>query len=99
MERNRCWRRKKNFSKGRRKKNIVQHVFGGSGYGLGCKHDGQYIKGKVHRSNPLYSMKTNNRRCYGVAMNWKHRDAQKVLSMDSQEEEFNNEKEIGRAHV
>lgn len=26
MERNRCWRRKKNFSKGRRKKNIVQHV-------------------------------------------------------------------------
>lgn len=42
----------------------------------------------------LYSMKTNNRRCYGVAMNWKHRDAQKVLSMDSQEEEFNNEKEV-----
>lgn len=39
-------------------------------------------------------MKTNNRRCYGVAMNWKHRDAQKVLSMDSQEEEFNNEKEV-----
>ena len=26
MERNRCWRRKKNFSKGRRKKNIVQSV-------------------------------------------------------------------------
>lgn len=70
------------------KKNIVQHVFGGSGYGLGCKHDGQYIKGKIHRSNPLYSMRTNNCRCYGAAMNWKHTDAQKILSMDSQEEDF-----------
>ena len=36
--------------------------------------------------------RTNNRGFYGSTVNWKHRDAQKVLSMDSQEEEFNDEK-------
>lgn len=43
MERNRYWRRKKNFSKGRRKKNIAKSAFNGWWY----EHDGQYIKGKT----------------------------------------------------
>lgn len=84
MERNRCWRRKKNFSKGRRKKRIAMEVCRNWWY----EHDGQYIKGKIHCSCPCCSPRTNNRGRYGVAMNWKHTDAQKILSMDSQKEDF-----------
>lgn len=42
--RNRAWRRKKNFSKGRRKKYIAMAVCRNWWY----EHDGQYIKGKIH---------------------------------------------------
>lgn len=82
--RNRAWRRKKNFSKGRRKKNIVRAVCKNWQF----KYDGQYIKGKIHCSCPLCSCKTNNNGRWGVAMNWKHSDAQKIMSMDSQIKEF-----------
>lgn len=44
--RNRAWRRKKNFSKGRRKKHIAMAVCRNWWY----EHDGQYIKGKIHCS-------------------------------------------------
>ncbi len=82
--RDRGWRRKKNFSKGHRKKVIAKSAFNGWGY----KHDGQYIKGKIHCSCPCCSPRTNNRGRYGVALNWKHTDAQKILSMDSQVKDF-----------
>lgn len=54
--RNRAWRRKKNFSKGRRKKRIAVAVCRNWWY----EHDGQYIKGKIHCSCPSCSPKTNN---------------------------------------
>lgn len=97
MERTIGWRRKKNFSKARKKKRTATDIGvndAKNGKRLRVKCDGQYIKGKI----PIYHSKarrrTNNRGFYGSTVNWKHRDAQKVLSMDSQEEEFNNEKEV-----
>lgn len=44
--RNRAWRRKKNFSKGRRKKHIAMAVCRNWWY----EHDGQYIKGNLDKS-------------------------------------------------
>lgn len=82
--RNRGWRRKKDFSKGHRKKRIAESVCRDSWY----EHDGQYIKGKIHCSCPCCSPKTNNRGRYGAAMKWKHTDAQKILSMNSKMEDF-----------
>ena len=97
MERTIGWRRKKNFSKARKKKRTATDIGvndAKNGKRLRVKCDGQYIKGKI----PIYHSKarrrTNNRGFYGSTVNWKHRDAQKVLSMDSQEEEFNDEKEV-----
>ena len=98
MERTNGWRRKKNFSKARKKKRIAMDIGvsdAKNGSRLRIKCDGQYIKGKI----PIYHSKayrrTNNRGYYGAASNWKHTDAQKVLSMDSQMEEFNsNENEV-----
>lgn len=83
-ERNRGYRRKINFRKGRRKKKLAQAVCRSWWY----EHDGQYIKGKIHCSCPSCSAKTNNRGRYGAAMNYKHSDRQKIESMESQEEEF-----------
>lgn len=83
-ERNRAWRRKKNFSKGRRKKHIAMAVYRNWWY----EHDGQYIKGKIHCSCPCCSPKTNNRGRYGVSVNLKHSDKQKVDSMCSQVSDY-----------
>ena len=75
--RNRAWRRKKNFSKGRRKKRIALNVCRNWWY----EHDGQYIKGKIHCSCPCCSQKTNNRGRYGKSVNYTHSDNMKVESM------------------
>lgn len=78
--------RKINFAKGLRKKKLLSSIMHGDpNY---YKHDGQYIKGKIHCSCPLCSAKTNNRGRYGVAKNYKHSDLQKLDSMKYQEKEF-----------
>lgn len=88
MERTIGWRRKKNFSKARKKKRTATDI------GVNdVKCDGQYIKGKIPIYHSKAGRRTNNRGFYGSAVNWRHGDAQKVLSMDSQEEEFNDEKD------
>lgn len=70
-ERDRAYRRKKNFSKARRKKNICLSRDGSDWY----KHDGQYIKGKIHCSCPMCSNKTSRN---GNAKNYTHSDATKL---------------------
>lgn len=84
--RNRGYRRKINFRKGRNKKRLFERLAHGS-WSL-YEYDGQYIKGKIHCSCPACSAKTNNRGRYGAAMNYKHSDLQKLDSMKCQEEEF-----------
>lgn len=84
--RNRAWRRKKNFSKGRRKKHIAMAVCRNWWY----EHDGQYIKGKIHCSCPSCSPKTNNRGRYGSARNYIHSDLAKVESMQCKVSEYKN---------
>lgn len=96
-QRDRAWRRKKNYSKGRRKKHIAIEAQGVCWY----KHDGQYIKGKIHCSCPACTMKTNNRKGYGQGVNYTHSDRMKVESMGSQFSDYKNEqcenyKENGR---
>lgn len=83
--RNRAWRRKKNFSKGRRKKRIAVAVCRNWWY----EHDGQYIKGKIHCSCPSCSPKTNNHG-HGAARNYTHSDLAKVESMQCKISEYKN---------
>lgn len=83
--RNRAWRRKKNFSKGRRKKHIAMAVCRNWWY----EHDGQYIKGKIHCSCPSCSPKTNNHG-HGAARNYTHSDLAKVESMQCKISEYKN---------
>lgn len=89
MSRNRAWRRKKNYSKGKRKQKIAIALFGYPSECIAIKtpfnnHVGQYIKGKVHCSCMMCSAKTNNRGRYGRAINYKHSDEMKVNSMKEQ---------------
>ncbi len=83
IKRGRGWRRKKNFSKGRRKKKICITVWKHKWY----KHDGQYIKGKIHCPY-IDSIKTNNRKGHGAATNYKHSDKLKIDSMLYQIKEY-----------
>lgn len=86
--RNRGWRRRKDYYKGRRKKNIVLSIYKVPWY----KHDGQYIKGKIHCSCPMCASKTKNRiGWYGSKINYKHSDQQKIDNMYSQIEEYERE--------
>lgn len=54
------------------------------------KHDGQYIKGKIHCSCPFCSPKTNNRGRYGKAVNYTHSDSIKIESMQCRVLEYEN---------
>lgn len=74
-ERDRAYRRKKNFSKARRKKRICLDIMGSDWY----KHDGQYIKGKIHCSCPLCREKSKMKNArYGNVHNYTHSDAMKL---------------------
>lgn len=84
--RNRGWRRRKDYYKGRRKKNIVLSIYKVPWY----KHDGQYIKGKIHCSCPICTSKTRDRKraWSGSIVHYKHSDQQKMDRMHSQIEEY-----------
>ena len=69
-------RRKNDFNKAIRKKNIVEHNHGFSLY----DNLHQYSKNKVHCSCPLCSNKVSK---YGNTPNYKHSDKKKMESMDS----------------
>ena len=84
MHRNRAWRRKKNYSKARRKKKIANKIHRNNWY----KHNGQYIKGKIHCSCLMCSAKTNNRGRWGKPINYKHSDRMMVESMESKKCEY-----------
>lgn len=71
----RAERRKNDFNKAIRKKNIAEHNHGTSWY----DNLHQYSKNKVHCSCPLCSAKTSK---YGNTPNYKHSDELKIASMN-----------------
>ena len=73
-------RRKNDFKKAIRKKNIVESFYGYTWY----NNLHQYSKNKIHCSCPMCSAKTkyNGR---------KHSEESRVRSMDAKEREFNEE--------
>ena len=68
-------RRKNDYSKAIRKKNIAEHNYGFSYY----DNIHQYSKNKVHCSCLLCSAKTSK---YGNTPNYKHSDKLKICSMN-----------------
>ena len=79
--RTRAERRKNNFSKIRKRKQIVNDIYND---GWCYKHDNQYSKGKIHCSCPLCTAKTKGG-------NYKHSDRQKIDNMDEQMSIYENE--------
>lgn len=72
----RAERRKDDYNKAIRKKNIVEHNYGLSYY----DNLHQYSKNKIHCSCPLCSAKTSK---YGNTPNYKHSDELKIASMNA----------------
>lgn len=94
MNRNRCWRRYKNYTKAKRKKDIdlnIQYYWNDAG-GIRVhpwySNLNQYSKNKIHCSCPLCSAKTNNkgkrkRKNYAPSWNPKLSDLKKEMSMQN----------------
>lgn len=80
----RAERRKTNFRKALRKKNICEHIYGWGYY----DNLNQYSKNKIHCSCPMCTEKTNNSSDWGMKRNYTHADRIKIDSMDSQLEEM-----------
>jgi hypothetical protein len=74
--RTRAERRKNDYNKAIKKKNIAEHNYGSSWY----DNLHQYSKNKIHCSCPLCSAKTSK---YGNTPNYKHSDELKIYSMNS----------------
>lgn len=72
----RAERRKNDYNKAIKKKNIAEHNQGSSWY----DNLHQYSKNKVHCSCPLCSAKTSK---YGNTPNYKHSDELKIESMNA----------------
>lgn len=72
-------RRKNNYSKAIRKKNISEHHYGFSYY----DNLHQYSKNKIHCSCPLCSAKTNGKGRWSKRKNLTITDKRKVDSMNS----------------
>lgn len=82
--RTRAERRKNDYKKAVRKKNISEHNYGWAYY----DNLHQYSKNKVHCSCPRCSYKTNNSGGWGEFQNCTHADKVKIDSMDSQIKEM-----------
>ena len=74
-------RRKNDYNKALRKKNIAEHNYGFAYY----DNVHQYSKNKIHRSCPLCTAKTD----MNSKNNIKISDKKKIESMKSKEEDFN----------
>ena len=72
----RAERRKDDYNKAIRKKNIAEHNYGLEYY----DNLHQYSKNKIHCSCPLCSAKTSK---YGNTPNYKHSDELKIESMNA----------------
>lgn len=85
--RTRAERRKIDYKKAIRKKNICEHIYGLDEY---VYYDNlhQYSKNKIHCSCPMCTKKTNNSSSWGMKRNYTHADRVKIDSMDSQFEEM-----------
>ena len=79
--RTRAERRKNDFNKANRKKNISETHYGFSYY----DNTHQYSKNKIHCSCPLCSSKTSK---YGNTLNYKHSDELKINSMNEKIKDF-----------
>lgn len=75
--RTRAERRKNDFNKAIRKRNIVEDL-----HGFLPMYDNlhQYSKNKIHCSCPCFSVKTGK---YGNTPNYKHSDELKIASMNA----------------
>lgn len=74
--RTRAERRKNDYNKAIRKRNIAEHNYGWSYYG----NLHQYSKNKIHCSCSLCSAKVSK---YGNTPNYKHSDELKIESMNA----------------
>ena len=89
--RNRGWRRKKDFSKSKRKKDIDAAVYGGYGtHWYNNLH--QYSKNKIHCSCGMCSVKTRNKGDrrklsgnYSLSINYTIKDQKRKDEMDYEE--------------
>ena len=74
--RTRAERRKNDYNKAIRKKNIAEHNYDWAYY----DNLHQYSKNKVHCSCPLCSAKTSK---YGNSPNYRHSDELKIVAMNA----------------
>ena len=104
--RGRAWRRYKNYTKAKRKRDIdihsnwwpinytsfFNHEFLNNRKGM---YDNlhQYSKNKIHCSCPICSTKTRNkghRKKYAPAINYRRMDMRRQMAMTADEQEYNN---------
>ena len=87
MTRGRAWRRYKDYTKAKRKRNIDAAIYQYPWY----NNLHQYSKNKIHCSCPMCATKTNNRkangRYYAPVWNPSMMDLKKSISMDEEEQE------------
>lgn len=81
--RTRAERRKNDYNKAIRKKNIAEEHYGFSYY----NNVHQYSKNKIHCSCPLCSAKTNGKGRWGKSNNPTHSDKMKIDSMNDKLED------------
>ena len=99
MSRPRAWRRYKNYTKAKRKREIDLDV---SWYPKGSMYNNlhQYSKNKIHCSCPWCSPRTRNkgrhrnRKNYAPSINYSMMDLKKQQSMDADEKENNDMKYV-----
>lgn len=78
--RTRAERRKNDYKKAVRKKNICEHHYGFPYY----DNLHQYSKNKIHCSCPMCTNKTNNSSKWGILKNFTHADKIRIDSMNNQ---------------
>ena len=99
MARGRAWRRYKNYTKAKRKRDIDATVYKyGTHWYPWYNNLHQYSKNKIHCSCPICAIKTNNRkangRYYTPVWNPSMMDLKKSLAMDDDEKEFKRMKYV-----
>jgi len=94
MKRTRAWRRYKNYTKAKRKRDIDANYAGSIYWHPWYDNLHQYSKNKIHCSCPMCSAKTRNkghrrkRKVYAPAINYSMADLRKIMRMAADEEDY-----------
>ena len=88
-DRTRASRRKKDWAKARRKRDITQHWWSVQHFGDFYDSIHQYSKNKIHCSCPMCRSKTRDKKMYDGPENWSISDRKRIEEMKEQEEETN----------